>query len=666
MSSANDDDRTVVQPSNSGNTPTVRVDRTTPAGPAETPVGEPAQPRANDPAAAPPVAPLAPGQASSGAASSAGDSGNALPAGKLLGEFELTSVLGEGGFGIVYVGWDRSLLRKVAIKEYMPASLAARNGSTQVQVRSERHRETFDLGLRSFINEARLLAQFDHPSLVKVYRFWEANGTAYMVMPLYEGVTLKDKLRQMGQPPSEEWLMQLLAPLTEALAVIHAENCFHRDIAPDNVILLAGTERPLLLDFGAARRVIGDMTQALTVILKPGYAPVEQYAEVPEMKQGGWTDVYALAASVHYAIMGRTPPTSVSRLLDDKFVPLSRSAAGRYSERFLLAMDRALKVRPAERTPSVDALRADLGLPPASLEPSTQAVTARAPAAPGSGRRASDQGAAAPAAGSHAAGDDRRADAPPGPAPSPQGAAQRPNQAAETPPPSSRRGLVLGGVGVAALAAVGVGYTLLGGQDTPPSQAATPPAPAPSAAAPVPAPLPAPAPLAFEIEEQFGRVMAGQTPGFEVQARPLKTPLRIGRDQLGFEISSSRDGFVQVLVLGPDGTLLLMFPNAQASDNRIRAGQTLRLPQDNWPLDVSEPAGQEDFLVIVSQQPRDYSELSSERAYIFLKLPTGTAGTEALSQWTRSTPLLLGALRTCPTANCEAYGAARFSVQITL
>lgn len=648
MSSANDDDndRTVLQPSNSGHTPTVRV------APADTPGSAPAA------AAAP--APSGP----SSAASSAGNSGNALPPGKVLGEFELTSVLGEGGFGIVYVGWDRSLLRKVAIKEYMPASLASRTGRTQVQVRSERQRETFDLGLRSFINEARLLAQFDHPSLVKVYRFWEANGTAYMVMPLYEGITLKDKLRQLGAPPGEDWLMQLLAPLTEALAVIHAENCFHRDIAPDNVILLAGTERPLLLDFGAARRVIGDVTQALTVILKPGYAPVEQYAEVPEMKQGAWTDVYALAASVHYAIMGRTPPASVSRLLEDKFVPLSQSAAGRYSPRFLQAIDRALKVRPSERTASIDALRADLGLPPASLEPSTQAVPARTPqAAAGTGRRASDQaGDSGPAPAADLAW----------PATARVAPAQLASAAAQPAPAPSRRGLVLGGVGAAALAAAGLGYALLGRPGAPPAATAeaTPsPLPTPEAAAappPAAAPPATPPPLAFEIEEQFSRVMAGQTPGFEVQARSLKNPLRIGRDQLGFEISSARDGFVQVLVLGPDGTLVLMFPNAQASDNRIRAGQTLRLPQSSWPLDVAEPAGQEDFLVIVSQQPRDYSELSSERAYIFLKLPTGTAGTEALARWTRSTPLLLGALRTCPTADCEAYGAARFSVQITL
>ena len=184
------------------------------------------------------------------------EGGNMLPVGFYLGEFEIVKVLGEGGFGIVYLADDHSLGRRVALKEYMPSSLAQRVGGTQVSVKSERHRETFEAGLKSFVNEARLLAQFDHPSLVKVYRFWEANGTAYMVMPFYEGITLKDELKAMGAPPDEEWLRELLEPLTEALAVIHTEQCFHRDIAPDNVILLKGSQRPLLLDFGAARRVI--------------------------------------------------------------------------------------------------------------------------------------------------------------------------------------------------------------------------------------------------------------------------------------------------------------------------------------------------------------------------------------------------------------------------
>src|SRR5690606_15250650 len=119
---------------------------------------------------------------------------------------------------------------RVALKEYMPSSLAARAGGSQVKVKSARHRGTFEAGLKSFINEARLLASFDHPSLVKVYRFWEANGTAYMVMPFLDGMTLKDVLRQMDGPPDEAWLRSVLGPLTEALLVIHAEQCYHRDI----------------------------------------------------------------------------------------------------------------------------------------------------------------------------------------------------------------------------------------------------------------------------------------------------------------------------------------------------------------------------------------------------------------------------------------------------
>jgi serine/threonine protein kinase len=290
------------------------------------------------------------------------DDGHALPLGTRLGEFELTAKIGEGGFSIVYLAWDHSLERKVALKEYMPTSIAARAGGTRVNPRSERHRDTFEAGLRSFINEAKLLAQFDHRSLVKVYRFWEAHGTAYMVMPLYEGKTLRDTVRAMPAPPDESWLRALLGPLTEALQVIHAEHCYHRDIAPDNVMLLAPTGAPLLLDFGAARRVIGDMTQALTIILKPGYAPIEQYAEVPGMRQGAWTDVYALAAVVYWAITGKIPPPSVGRAVRDSHVPLAECAAGRYSLSFLQAIDRALIVLPDARTPSIDVLRAELGL----------------------------------------------------------------------------------------------------------------------------------------------------------------------------------------------------------------------------------------------------------------------------------------------------------------
>ena len=128
---------------------------------------------------------------------------NRLATGTKLGEFEITGLVGEGGFGIVYLAYDHSLEREIALKEYMPSALAARTGTLTVSVKSERHQDTFQAGLKSFINEARLLARFDHASLVKVYRFWEANGTAYMVMPFYRGLTLKETLRDLGGAPDE-------------------------------------------------------------------------------------------------------------------------------------------------------------------------------------------------------------------------------------------------------------------------------------------------------------------------------------------------------------------------------------------------------------------------------------------------------------------------------
>src|SRR5664279_5358992 len=202
--------------------------------------------------------------------------GHALPAGTYLRDYEITGLISEDGFAIVYLAWDHSLQRKVAIKEYLPASMAGRGeGTLPIVVRSERRIDVFKAGLKSFVNEARLLARFDHASLVKVYRFWEENGTAYMAMPFYEGPTLKTALADLGHVPSEAELRAWLNPLLDALTVMHAAQCFHRDIAPVNILLTSSG--PLLLDFGAARRVIGDMTHALTVVLKPGYAPIEQY-----------------------------------------------------------------------------------------------------------------------------------------------------------------------------------------------------------------------------------------------------------------------------------------------------------------------------------------------------------------------------------------------------
>src|SRR5512138_2962639 len=286
---------------------------------------------------------------------------NALSTGTRLHEFEIVDLIGEGGFGIVYLARDCVLERKVALKEYLPASLASRGPGATVAPTSTRSVETFEIGLRSFMNEARMLAQFDHPALVKVYRFWEANGTAYMVMPYYQGITLKEALRGVETPPDEAGLKRLLAQLLDALEVLHRAQALHRDIAPDNILMLPDGN-PVLLDFGAARRVITDRTQALTAILKPGYAPIEQYGESPALKQGPWTGLYALAGVIHFAITGAAPTPAVTRTITDPLVPLSQAASGRYSAQFLRALDEALSVNPANRPQSVAAFRAQLEL----------------------------------------------------------------------------------------------------------------------------------------------------------------------------------------------------------------------------------------------------------------------------------------------------------------
>jgi serine/threonine protein kinase len=282
---------------------------------------------------------------------------DALPAGTRFGELEILRVLGVGGFGIVYLAQDHSLEREVALKEYMPASLASRGLGPQVTIRSGSYAETYAVGLRSFVNEAKLLAKFDHPSLVKVYRFWEDNGTAYMIMPYLQGRTLRDARRAMTQAPDEAWIRAALDPIMSAIELLHREGVYHRDIAPDN-ILLPPEGPPILLDFGAARRVISDRTQSLTAILKPSYAPIEQYAEMTSLRQGPWTDLYALGAVMHFLLAGNPPAPATARAVQDDALPLAQRSFAGVSPRFLAAIDWALAVRPQQRPQNIDQLRA--------------------------------------------------------------------------------------------------------------------------------------------------------------------------------------------------------------------------------------------------------------------------------------------------------------------
>ncbi len=295
-----------------------------------------------------------------------------LPVGTRLGEFEILGLLGVGGFGMVYRGYDHSLHRPVAIKEYMPASLVGRRPDQQLSARSGADQLPFESGLASFIDEARLLARFDHPSLVKVYRFWEANSTAYMAMPLYQGMTLKQARSQMSGPPPEEWLRKVLWSVAQALKVLHAGNTLHRDVSPDN-IFLQDVGPPVLLDLGSARRAITEHSHKHTAVLKVNYAPIEQYADAQHMKEGPWTDLYALAAVVHACICNTAPQPATFRLVDDRLPPLGQIAKTSqthfgtgYGERFCQAIDRTMALRPGDRPQCVDAFLQAMELAPPS------------------------------------------------------------------------------------------------------------------------------------------------------------------------------------------------------------------------------------------------------------------------------------------------------------
>jgi len=293
---------------------------------------------------------------------------DALRPGTRLAEFEVQGLLGVGGFGLVYRAYDTSLHRAVAIKEYMPAALAARLDGVSVSVRSSNDQATYQSGLQSFVAEARLLAQFDHPSLVKVYRIWEANNTAYMVMPLYSGVTLSEARSQMVSPPPEEWLRTVLWSILQALHVLHQHDTLHRDISPDN-IFLQDMGPPVLLDLGAARRAINDKSHRLTAVLKVNYAPIEQYAEATDLAQGPWTDLYALAAVVYNCLRNAPPLPATARVVSDS-MPSLRSVAAtvkehfgiEYSDAFVRTITHALAVRPADRPQTLAAFVTEMRL----------------------------------------------------------------------------------------------------------------------------------------------------------------------------------------------------------------------------------------------------------------------------------------------------------------
>ncbi len=283
-----------------------------------------------------------------------------LPPRTLLnGRYLIGRVLGHGGFGITYLGWDTTLNIKIAVKEYFPTGLMARiPGQTTVSAYSGERGETYQAGLARFLEEARELARFDdHANIVGVRDFFAANGTAYMVMQCLVGLTLKEHLAaQPGQKLPYAVALRIILPVLDALDSVHAAGLIHRDISPDN-IYLTSQGQVKILDFGAARQTLRGQEKSLSIILKPGYAPFEQYQSRGE--QGAWTDVYAAAATLYRMLTGVTPPDSVDRLAAEQ-LQLPSALGALLTPEAEDVLLHALSIRAEERIKDVSTFKQEL------------------------------------------------------------------------------------------------------------------------------------------------------------------------------------------------------------------------------------------------------------------------------------------------------------------
>lgn len=245
-----------------------------------------------------------------------------LPPGTILhDQYVVGRTLGHGGFGITYLSWDLNLERRVALKEYLPNGLATRTTGTLTVSTYSGQKASYDLGLQKFLEEARVLARFQsHPGMVAVQFFFQANGTAYLVMEYLDGMTFDAYLKEKGGRIPFPRAMDVLMPVMDALREVHKTGILHRDVSPDNIyITRLGPVK--LLDFGAARYALGEHSQNFSIILKEGYAPEEQYRS--KGRQGPWTDVYASAATLYRAIVGKVAPPALDRIHQDELEPPS-------------------------------------------------------------------------------------------------------------------------------------------------------------------------------------------------------------------------------------------------------------------------------------------------------------------------------------------------------
>ena len=308
---------------------------------------------------------------------------NALPLGTVLMEYRLMGLLGAGAFGITYLARDTHLDKDVAIKEYLPSAFATRAADSGVVPIASQQAQDFRWGLDRFSQEARTLARFSHPHIVRVNRYFEANGTGYMVMDYERGESLKAMFQ--AQPfPAEAALKAIVAPLLDGLEKIHAAGFLHRDIKPDN-IFLRQDGGPVLIDFGSARQALEQSGQALTTIVTPGYAPFEQYTT--SKQQGPWSDIYSMGGVLFFLVTGHSPPDAIARMKGDPLGERLAQARDRYSPALIEAIAWSLaleeKSRPCDVATWRKALLGDAApqrnAPPSSIGLATVRVEPRVP-----------------------------------------------------------------------------------------------------------------------------------------------------------------------------------------------------------------------------------------------------------------------------------------------
>lgn len=277
---------------------------------------------------------------------------DALPPGYRFDEFEIQEVIDSTNTGIIYRAWDHQLERQVAIREFMPRALTVRSDNMRLVLRSKHDSVAFNAGLNSFIQEARQLAHFNHPNLLQVLRFWTLNETAYTATLFYSGISLAELQQQQPEIVDEAWLRHMLPMLCGALAALHDGGYIHRDLSLKS-IQIQDNGIPLLLNFAASRRNTNGISDESKTLLHPGFAPLEQYTEDLESKLGPWTDIYALGAVLYTLITGNVPQASVARSIQDACTPLTASRPEGYSPGLLLAVDRALALKPEDRPQSI-------------------------------------------------------------------------------------------------------------------------------------------------------------------------------------------------------------------------------------------------------------------------------------------------------------------------